>query len=210
MTALSVVALIVVFVAADWMVLRLRRREEVDEAPTASIRMPRPPADRFVDQGHSWARLTARGLQIGIDDLLAAALGQVDRVQVPGPGKQVARGEPLVRLRSGGRWIEVAAPVSGEVLWHNKPTVATPSAVTEDPYGVGWVVALEVQDQQAAIEPLHLGDRAVTLLRQEHARLGAFLDEAGQAPVEGALQRLDASAWEQFQAQFLDRPKASR
>ncbi len=204
------VALIVLFIAADWVVLRRRRRTKVDEAPAAPIRTPRPPADRFIDQGHSWARLTARGIQVGIDDLLAAALGQVDRIQVLAPGKKVTRGEPLLRLRSGGRWLEVAAPVAGEVLWHNKPTVAAPEIVTEDPYGAGWVVALDVHDQQAAIEPLHLGDRAVTLLRREHARLEAFLAEAEQAPHVGALRKIGASAWEQFQAQFLDDPEPPR
>jgi len=106
--------------------------------------------------------------------------------------------------------------MSGEVLWHNMPTLANPRTVLTDPYGAGWVVALTVQDSKTALEPLHLGDGATSFLGQEHRRLTQFFDGndmpdgihnrgEGRAPPMGALALLDHAGWKRFQQRFLDR-----
>ncbi len=218
MVAILVVITIVVAVAVDAIVLARRRRvaAHLGHEEVFPMAQPHPPHGIFLDEAHSWVRITADGsLRVGIDEFLAQALGEVDDVEVPARGTQVKRGEPLVRLVVNGREVTVPAPATGEVVGANEQVINRPWLVARDPYGVGWAVSLWTRDHQEAIRPLRIGSGLAGFLQQEMVRLADFLTGLGQSPqatpllADGGVPRrgviggLSEGALEEFEREFL-------
>ena len=97
MVALLVILTIVLALAIDSFVLARQRRTASVEAlqPIVAMKVPQPPQGVFLDTAHTWLRITSDGrLRVGIDDFLAEAVGQVDKVEVPAQGTTIERGSP--------------------------------------------------------------------------------------------------------------------
>jgi glycine cleavage system H protein len=217
MVALLVILTIVVALAIDSFVLARQGRHVAAEAPQpiVAMKLPQPPQGVFLDSAHTWLRITSDGrLRVGIDDFLAEAVGQVDRVEVPAQGTTIERGSPLFTLFVKGRKLVIPSPASGTFMSANAKTQSDPSAVVRDPYGAGWVASIWTRDHHAAITPLRIGAAATHFLREELHRLADFMVPSGTTagvpvmadgglPGKGSAACLDDAAWESFSRQFV-------
>ena len=220
MVALLVILTIVLALAVDSWVLARERRTAAVLAPTplVAMKVPQPPQGIFLDAAHTWLRITSDGrLRVGIDDFLAEAVGQVDKVEVPAQGTTIERGSPLFTLFVKGRKLVVPSPAAGTVMSANDKALRDPSAVVRDPYGAGWVASLWTRDHHAAISPLRIGAAATHFLREELHRLADFMVPArvhatvpvmadGGLPGKGAAANLDDESWQTFAREFVNAP----
>ena len=154
--------------------------------------------DAYMSPQHSWALLYSSVI-VGVDDMLQAALGPVDGLELPEPGTHVKRGDPLFVLRHGERRIEVAAPVSGIVLATNEAVRANPELINEKPFHEGWVVRLQSEDLATERKSLLHGKEARTWFRREVDGLYEQIEPDDQTPETlptGRIhERLDEPAW---------------
>jgi glycine cleavage system H protein len=222
MVALLVILTIAVALAIDSVVLARQRRTVAAAAPLpiVAMKVPQPPQGVFLDTAHTWLRITSDGrLRVGIDDFLAEAVGQVDKVEVPAQGTTIERGSPLFTLFVKGRKLVVPSPASGTVMSANDKALRDPSAVVRDPYGAGWVASIWTRDHHAAISPLRIGAAATHFLRDELHRLADFMVPSrtmahvpvmadGGLPGKGSAASLDDAAWETFSRDFVNAPPA--
>ena len=105
------------------------------------------PEDLKYTREHEWARREADGrVRVGITDFAQDALGDVVYVDVPEVGTEVRAGAPFGEVESTKSVSDVYSPVSGKVIERNAQLEERPELVNEDPYGEGWIVAIEVQD----------------------------------------------------------------
>jgi len=220
MVALLVILTIVLALAVDsWVLAREGRTAAVPaQVPLVAMKVPQPPQGIFLDAAHTWLRITSDGrLRVGIDDFLAEAVGQVDRVEVPAQGTTIERGSPLFTLFVKGRKLVVPSPASGTVMSANDKALRDPSAVVRDPYGAGWVASLWTRDHHAAISPLRIGAAATHFLREELHRLADFMVPTrvhatvpvmadGGLPGKGAAANLDDESWQTFAREFVNAP----
>ncbi len=220
MVALFVVLTIVVALAVDSYVLARQRRTAAVSAPAplVAMKVPQPPQGIFLDAAHTWLRITSDGrLRVGIDDFLAEAVGQVEKVEVPAQGTTIERGSPLFTLFVKGRKLVVPSPASGTVMSANDKALRDPSAVVRDPYGAGWVASIWTRDHHAAISPLRIGAAATHFLREELHRLADFMVPTrvhatvpvmadGGLPGKGAAASLDDESWQAFAREFVNAP----
>ncbi len=218
MVALLVILTIVVALAIDSFVLARQRRTASVEAlqPIVAMKLPQPPQGVFLDTAHTWLRITSDGrLRVGIDDFLAEAVGQVDKVEVPAQGATIERGSPLFTLTVKGRKLVIPSPASGTFMSANDKTQRDPSAVVRDPYGAGWIASIWTRDHHAAITPLRIGAAATHFLREELHRLADFMVPSGTIarvpvmadgglPGKGSAASLDDRSWEAFSRQFVN------
>jgi glycine cleavage system H protein len=59
---------------------------------------------------------------------------------------EVKKGEAIAVIESSKTIQEVCAPISGKVLAVNEKVKNKPNLVTADPYGEGWIIALQIKD----------------------------------------------------------------
>jgi len=104
------------------------------------------PEELRYTKDHEWARIEGKRATVGITDHAQSELTDVVYVELPKPGKAVKAGEVLGTVESVKAVSEIFAPVSGKVVEVNKALEDSPETVNQDPYGKGWMVALEVAD----------------------------------------------------------------
>jgi glycine cleavage system H protein len=101
------------------------------------------PGDRRYTKEHEWAREDGGRIVIGITDFAQDQLGDVVFVGLPETGAQVEAGKPLGEVESTKSVSDVYSPVSGTVVEKNPEVEANPELINTDPYGKGWLVAVE-------------------------------------------------------------------
>ena len=105
------------------------------------------PADLKYTKEHEWARDEGAGrVRVGITDFAQDALGDVVYVDVPEVGTEVRAGQSFGEVESTKSVSDVYSPVTGRVIERNGGLEDRPELVNEDPYGDGWIVAIEVPD----------------------------------------------------------------
>ncbi len=216
MTVIIVLISIFLFVSIEAIGLVLRRRR--GEAPGEHARAFAPvhaPKGLFFSPGHTWAFLTPTGeLRLGVDELLAQALGGADRVELPKPGTTLRRGEPMAKIFRLSRTLTVPAPVDATVVAVNDSLQHGSVPLDADPYGAFWFVTAVPVEHTEALASLKVGDRAVQWLKREMQRFTEFLAARltpqtlgvalpdGARPVMGAALTLDEEAFQKFQQEF--------
>ncbi len=101
------------------------------------------PDDLRYTREHEWARREDGIVRVGITDFAQDALGDVVYVDIPEVGTTVTAGEPFGEVESTKSVSDVYAPVSGKVIERNGALADSPQLVNEDPYGDGWMIAIE-------------------------------------------------------------------
>jgi len=104
------------------------------------------PDDLKYTEQHEWARADGNSVWVGITDFAQDALGDVVYVDIPEVGTEVRAGEPFGEVESTKSVSDVYAPVTGTVTARNDALVDSPELVNRDPYGDGWMVAIEASD----------------------------------------------------------------
>jgi glycine cleavage system H protein len=107
------------------------------------------PDDLGYTEQHEWARREGDRIRIGITDFAQDALGDVVYVDVPQVGTEVRAGETFGEVESTKSVSDVYAPITGTVVESNAALVDAPQLVNEDPYGDGWMIAIDVADEAA-------------------------------------------------------------
>jgi glycine cleavage system H protein len=116
------------------------------------------PEELRYSKEHEWARAEPDGrIRVGITDFAQDALGDVVYVDLPEPGTQVTAGQAFGEVESTKSVSDVFAPVSGTVVERNGALEEKPELVNQQPYGDGWLVAIEASDH-AELEGLLDGD----------------------------------------------------
>ncbi len=112
----------------------------------------------FYSKDHEWVSVGADGLAtIGITDHAQAALGDIVFVELPEPGRNVAKGEACAVVESVKAASDVYAPLSGTVAEVNQTIVDEPAKVNGEAEGDGWFFKLRLADPASLTELL---DRA--------------------------------------------------
>ncbi len=105
--------------------------------------MSNVPDDRRYTKEHEWAKAEGGRVVIGITDYAQDQLGDVVFVGLPEPGTAVEAGKPLGEVESTKSVSDVYSPLSGKVVEKNADVEANPELINSDPYGQGWLVAIE-------------------------------------------------------------------
>jgi glycine cleavage system H protein len=107
------------------------------------------PDDRLYDgEQHLWVRRDGGTGQaaVGLDALGLAAMGDLAYVALHPVGTTVRRGEPIGSLEAAKMTGDLIAPISGVLVERNSAVLRDPTLINRDPYGAGWLVAIEPAD----------------------------------------------------------------
>ncbi|MGK2925486.1 MAG: response regulator [Lysobacterales bacterium] len=173
----------------------IKRQDRLDKQPRHKIRLVKPgigeskskfelnvPAGAFVSPQHAWARIELNGaVRIGLDDLIRKIFTNIDAVELPPPGKKIAKGGTLFSVSYGGYRLDIPSPISGTVIAVNAEQAEHPEWLAIKPFELSWMCRLEPSDLAAELPGLRIGHEAVEWYQQELDRYSELAKKAEQA-----------------------------
>lgn len=106
------------------------------------------PTELVYAETHEWARLDEDGnVLVGISDYAQDQLGDVVYVELPELDRSVGAAEEAGVVESVKAASDIYAPVTGTVVAVNDALEDAPELVNGDPYGDGWLFAIEPADE---------------------------------------------------------------
>lgn len=105
------------------------------------------PEDCRYMETHEWARRDGDAVRVGITDFAQDELGDVVFVELPDVGERVEQDGEFGVIESIKAVSDLYAPVSGEVAAVNEALFDAPELVNEEPFGDGWMLEIELEDE---------------------------------------------------------------
>jgi glycine cleavage system H protein len=105
------------------------------------------PDDLKYTREHEWARPEGDRVTVGITHYAQDALGDIVYVDIPPVGTVVTGGEAFGEVESTKSVSDIYSPVTGTIVERNEELDKSPELINSDPYGQGWLVVVQVSDQ---------------------------------------------------------------
>jgi len=112
---------------------------------------------RYLDS-HEWVQVTDDSARIGISDFAQDELGDVVFVDLPSEGDDLAAGDDFGVVESIKAVSDIYSPVSGTVTAVNGDLADRPELINEDPYGDGWLIEVDLDDESELDDLLSAAD----------------------------------------------------
>ena len=139
----------------------------------AEIKGYNMPDELFYHEEHSWAKVDGVKVTVGMSDLFQKEAGDIVFVDLPEEEDDVSQGETCGKIQSR-KWIgKLVSPVSGEITEINEEMEEDTSLINTDPYGEGWILVIEAEDEdelQSELENLIHGDAVRDFIDREVAK----------------------------------------
>jgi len=118
-----------------------------DELDDQTLNLDVPEHLEYSDD-HVWVDTTLEPAVIGITEYAADKLGELVYVDLPEVGTRVEAGDEILELESSKAVEPLIAPVAGTIRYVNQAVADDPSVIDSDPYGEGWIVKIELEDDE--------------------------------------------------------------
>ena len=104
------------------------------------------PTQLLYAPSHEWVYLKDLTATVGISRFAVDQLTDLLMIELPAVGTRLAKGKSFGEIESVKAVSDLYAPVSGEVTEVNTAIVENVQLLAEDPYGVGWLIKVKVDD----------------------------------------------------------------
>lgn len=105
------------------------------------------PANVKYTKEHEWISVQKNIGTVGITDYAQSELGDVVFVDIDPNIGEINKGDSIGTIEAVKTVSDIFAPIGGKVIEVNKELINTPEVVNSDPYGLGWMVKIELKDQ---------------------------------------------------------------
>jgi glycine cleavage system H lipoate-binding protein len=215
MTVILVLVTFFGFVLLDWF---LHRGKAPAVAPNEPVRVSRidriagflAPDDLRYHAGHAWLQRERSNIaRTGADEFAAALAGDISQIELPRPGQWVRQGQKAFTLHRNGETTAMVSPIEGEVIEVNMEVVKNPALLREDPYGRGWLMTVNVPDEETTTRNLIPKNLVRNWMRDAVERLYAMQPETAYAtaadggePARDLLAGMPEVEWQKVTQQF--------
>ncbi|MDA9597283.1 glycine cleavage system protein GcvH, partial [Flavobacteriaceae bacterium] len=104
------------------------------------------PSNLSYSKDHEWVKIEGEIATIGITDFAQRELGDIVYVEIETVGDIMAAEEVFGTVEAVKTVSDLFMPLSGEILEFNAALEDTPEAVNEDPYELGWMIKIKIND----------------------------------------------------------------
>jgi glycine cleavage system H protein len=95
---------------------------------------------------HEWISVQGKIGTIGVTDYAQGELGDVVFIDIHSVGLDIKAGDSIGTIEAVKTVSDIYAPCSGKIVEVNNHLQAQPEVVNTDPYGLGWMVKIEIAD----------------------------------------------------------------
>lgn len=136
------------------------------------------PGGVFISEGHCWANIDPDGMvYVGIDDFAKKIIGNIETIEMPNLGMEVAKGQHLFSIKQGTNSIPFNSPVSGKVESINKSLLNDPERLESTSYYKNWFCRIDASQLDEELKELKIGKNAVDLYNKDIERLQNYVGQ---------------------------------
>ena len=125
------------------------------------------PKNNLYTRDHEWVRIEGNKAEVGITDHAQKALGDIVFVELPDTEDEIDAGDEFGSIESVKAVNSLFMPMSGRVIAVNTELKESPEIINEECYDEGWVIRLELSNQEESTELLSYEDYKEFLLEEE-------------------------------------------
>jgi len=194
-------------------------------ATQPALQLARPPAPRPLPNvvsgfqvpenlryhpGHTWALSEGPSMvRVGMDDFASKLIGKVEGIALPQRGRWVRQGQKIWTIFRDGKSVDMVSPIEGTVTDINEAVARDPELARKDPYGEGWLVAVQSPDAKTNFRNLIGGalarwwteESALRLQKLVPVAAGALAQDGGVA-VDDLATQLPGQDWTELARDF--------
>ena len=104
------------------------------------------PSELLYTKDHEWIRIEGDTATVGVTDFAQSELGDIVFVDIPSEGDSLAAEAVFGSVEAVKTVSDLYLPLAGEILEVNPELDAAPEKVNSDPYGLGWMVKVRLND----------------------------------------------------------------
>ena len=112
------------------------------------------PDDLLYSREHIWVRVDGEFATLGITDYAQEKLGEIFSIELNEVDAYVERDEPFGTIECAKATVELISPVSGQIYSVNEDIIDDVGIINSDPHDTGWMVVVEMEDQEELDELL--------------------------------------------------------
>ena len=105
------------------------------------------PNDLLYTSDHEWVSVEGNVATIGITDFAQSELGDIVFVEFPELNSTLEKGQSIGSIEAVKTVADLYMPISGIVIAVNENLDKNPEVVNDTPYGDGWMVRIEIANQ---------------------------------------------------------------
>ena len=105
------------------------------------------PNDLLYTSDHEWVSVEGNVATVGITDFAQSELGDIVFVEFPELNSTLEKGQSIGSIEAVKTVADLYMPISGIVIAVNENLDKNPEAVNDTPYGDGWMVKIEIANQ---------------------------------------------------------------
>lgn len=106
------------------------------------------PKELKYTEEHEWIRIDGNTATIGITDFAQGELGDIVYIDIDSIGNDLDGNEIFGTVEAVKTVSDLFMPIKGKVLEINSDIESTPEIVNEDPYDKGWIIKIEIAENQ--------------------------------------------------------------
>ena len=95
---------------------------------------------------HEWVKIEGQKATIGITEFAQGELGDIVYIDISTLGQEVNEHEVFGSVEAVKTVSDLFMPLAGKIIEVNKALDASPEKVNSDPYGVGWMIKMELKN----------------------------------------------------------------
>ena len=188
MTVILVLVTFFGFIALDWFLHKEKAPAVAPAAEPGSVSsLDRiagflAPDNLRYHAGHAWLQRERSNIaRTGVDEFAAALAGDITKIELPKPGQWIRQGQKAWTLHRNGETTEMVSPIEGEVIEVNQQVVKNPALLRDDPYGRGWLMTVNVPDEESTTRNLIPRNLVRNWMRDSVERLYALQPQTAYA-----------------------------
>ena len=97
---------------------------------------------------HEWVSIEGNIATVGITDFAQRELGDIVYIEVETLGESLNADDVFGTVEAVKTVSDLFIPISGKIIEFNESLDSSPEEVNSDPYGNGWMVKIELNDNQ--------------------------------------------------------------
>ncbi len=104
------------------------------------------PEDLKYTKDHEWVRIEGNVATVGVTDFAQSELGDIVFVEIETLDEELDKEEVFGSVEAVKTVSDLFMPIGGTVIEINENIESSPELVNSDPYGEGWMIKIEINE----------------------------------------------------------------